>query len=151
MLNQRYKKALYQLASTKKKETGIHRSFLKPCITDSLNYPCYVIIREAENITLEDAAILPHLIGDETELLTKKCLNSYWSWLILRNACIKEGDTPIARAINEVRSNALVTFGESLYTPIQYLKPEHIAKFVAHGFLLWNDAKNEIVQNPIFF
>jgi hypothetical protein len=151
MLNPTYKKALYQLASAQKKETGIYRSFVQTPIAQGLNTALYNIIKEAEGISLTDPEILPYLIGNETELLTQKCLNTFWAWLILREACFKSGETPIEEAIAQRCSFTKESYPELTKAPIAQMEPKQIAQFTAYGFLLWDGAKNAIAPNPIFF
>jgi hypothetical protein len=151
MLNPTYEKALYRLSSVQKEKTAIYRSFLQTPITEGLNNPLYRIIKEAEGVSLTDPEILPYLVGAEAELLTQKCPNTYWAWSTLKEACFKNGKTPIEEAITESRFIARHSFRELMDVPIAQMEPKQIVQFTAYGFLLWDGAKNAIALNPIFF
>jgi hypothetical protein len=154
MINPLYIKALYNLAKAKRIETGVNRStFVQSAkaIEETIQHPLYFLIWNTENIRLTNIEVLPHIIGDETERLTQKCLTDYWAWKVLQEACIIGENTPITHALNEMRSHIKPIYREKLNIPVSQMKQELISELTAYGILLWDGSNNQIVPNPIFF
>ena len=134
MLDQKYHKSLYQLASIKIVQYGYSMTVVQAIDAE---YPLYEIISTEEKQGMTDDKIFPFFFGNESELLRQKCLSPYWFWRVIKRANFKK-DHPIKRAISEIKGSH------------PYL-PETNEEAIAFGFKLWNPNTKTVVNNPIFY
>ena len=136
MLDQKYYKPLYQLASEQALKNGENRSLV---LKVDPGYSLYSLLTVEDKAEMTEKSILPFFFGDEVGLLEEKCLSPYWFWKVVKESVVisLRNEISIEKTLSRIRASVV-------------FPPTSETEAIAYGFMLWDSRLKLVVKNPIF-